>query len=217
MVENRILNMKDKYWLIIIIGSIFFFGFLALLEFNSLGKSLNNFSFPEFNFNADDFSFHKNENVTQKNFTEEKIELFYPSDWKPVENSLLDEGILREDSQTLLFLQKLNLDNPFFAFLSIQKIKTNQSIEEYLNSSAEKIKDNDVGAEIVKKNIGEDFALLEIKYYKEENTILYGTEKLISVPEFIYIIDVISPTEPQGEINEEIDQIIDSFKKTQSS
>jgi len=138
----------------------------------------------------------------------------YPSDWLEMEKGIFEnipqEGILK--GETLFFAQKLTLETPGQAFLTVQKLilETEVNFEGILEEMKKAVKEKGGEMEISELKINEKTAAFEANYKGGSGLPLHSKEKIVSVREKILLVSFLTFESNWSGFQKEAEEIIDS-------
>jgi hypothetical protein len=205
--------MKIDKFLILIILAIFSLSFAVYWQVRNFQKSLSEIEFPKFEMpKMETFLPEGQEGYKEFVSPDEKLKLKYSASWiEMTKESLaqLSQEALENEAKTLFFANKFILNKAAFASLIIQELSLGK--EESLEEIIDKIKKEE-GKEILKSEIKEKEAYLEVGYKGKTGSVFYSKEKIFLSGNKAYLISVLALEKDWPGFEKETEEIFNSIQ-----
>jgi len=208
--------MKERGLFLITIIAILVLSFASYSQLKKFRETPFSLELPEIN--SPDFNLSSiPENVEDVEFTspDNKLKLTYNNSWMKLNLEELMKQFYQSATSTesisLLSLQKFNLQESSFAFLTVQQFNAENAtgaeafLEELKNQSQDKMK--------ITMSTGTDQILLfEADYLKNGLLAFHSREKIIFDENKAYLVSIIAPGKDWQNLKQEAEIIIDSVQ-----
>jgi hypothetical protein len=219
MFKSELKDMKlKKSLLIIIIFCIAFLSFFTFWNARRWQKEFKELSsrggfFSEI-FKGQDLNLmfeEEGETVVEEFITDDgKFKINYPSSFQKAHKSeveSLTNSFLQGRATFVFFARKVDMRNASICFLFAQEI---EKAGEDLSAIVEQLKLDEEGTEIIKLEIDEEEALIELRSWQENQPSFRSKQRMISKEEKIYSVSVLSFESNWNSFEKEANEILDS-------
>jgi len=174
---------------------------------------LPEFEMPEF----DPFSSQETKDYTEFISPDGKLKLKYPSQWMKMTPDTLEkinQALVNEKAENLLFVQGIKIETGGFVFLMIQKLtlEEEKTLEEIIETIKEGVEEQGGKVEISNLKIEDKIAYFEGKFEGENPPPLYLKEKIVFLENKAYLISLFNLKNDWSEFEKEVDEILNSVQ-----
>jgi hypothetical protein len=199
---------------------IFFCSFFSYWRFKQFKEFPNEVNVPKFEMpelKMEELLFPEKEGYKEWVSPDGKLKLKYSANWIEINESFLKKFIPQttplKDVELLLVAQQLKIKEQALAFLTVEKINTEKSLNEILTEIKKNLAERGE-IEIISSEVKDETAWLEMRIGKKETINFYSKEKIIFGKGETYLIAFITLEKDWLKFKKEASEIFDSIQIT---
>lgn len=206
--------MSKKIYFVILIILVLIFSYLSFWHFKKFSQILPEVKLPEIKMpeiKLEEFLPLEKEGYKEWNYQDGKLKLKYQTNWLESSEVLLEQveqkGLALPGAKILFFASKFYFKNQALAFLMIEEIVSEKTLDEIIENMKKNFKERGEEMEIANLEKENNSTYLEIKAggFQTKMKIIFDEEKT-------YLISFSSPEKDWLKLKEERDEIFGSIE-----